>query len=106
MFQTVTLNTAQSALLGEAWRRVFIKHPFEVKSLNDRFLGLGFPSEYKPAVDAGLMRPSHGETPRVLNWYCLTELGQKIVKQAIRKHGRVSCHDTPMISPFKVKVKV
>lgn len=104
-YQTVKLNTATSRLLGEAWRRVFIKYPYETKSLDDPFLGLGTPSEYRPAVEAGLMRPSYREVPRANNWYCLTKLGQEIVKQAIRKHGLPKSF-TPSIMPYKIRVKI
>lgn len=53
------------------------------KSLESAWLGLGFPSEYRAAVQAGLMRPLHGqERPRVLTWYLLTESGVALYREA------------------------
>ncbi len=39
------------------------------------FHGLDYPRHMKKAVAAGLMVPVHGETPRVLCWYRLTDAG-------------------------------
>lgn len=46
------------------------------KPLDKAWLGLGSPTQYKPAVKAGFMRPlNERETPRALNWYLLTPAG-------------------------------
>jgi len=104
-YKTVKLNTAQSRLLGEAWRRMGLG--YKKKTISDNFLGLGFPSEYRPVVEAGLMTPSfRPEMPRVMGWYKLTDVGQRIVKQMIRKHGIPDFMDSPSITPYRIKVKI
>lgn len=66
------------ACLVEAGRRAVLKSD---SSIDGSFVGLGYPSEYKQAIEDGYMKPSFGENERVLNWYCLTEKGKKIVKK-------------------------
>ena len=89
-------------LLGEAWRRLKVG---QKKSVDSPFLGLGYPSQYKAAVQAGLMKPYSTEQPRCMSWYSLTETGQAIVKHMLRKYGYKSCHDTPH-APFKVQIRI
>ena len=95
-----------SGLLSEAMRRIL--HLSETKTLNYKFAGLGTPYQYKEGIKAGLFEPSfRPEIPRVNNWYRLTPLGQKVIKQMIRK-GRIpkDCHDLNNHVPFKVTVYV
>ncbi len=40
--------------------------------------GMQYPSGMKEAVEKGIMRPLDKETPRILGWYCFTELGWKM----------------------------
>ena len=92
--QTVKILTPEGILLWEAMRRMLCMG--KKKSVNDRMLGLGYPSYYKDGVKAGLFVPTFGKTiPRVATWYRLTTLGQAIVKQVIRKKLRSpkNCHD-------------
>jgi hypothetical protein len=94
------------SLISEAMRRIL--HLCEYKILDYEFAGLGSPSQYRDGVTAGFFAPSfHPEIKRVNNWYKLTPLGQKVVKQMIRK-GRVpkSCHDLHNYVPFKVTVYI
>ncbi len=52
------------------------------KSVAEGWLGLGMPSEYRPAVEAGYMTPLHGKaTRRVLNWYLLTDRGVELYRR-------------------------
>lgn len=91
--KTIKIYTAEGKLLWEALRRM--RCLGEKKSLNDNFIGLGFPSEYKAGVEAGLFVPSYGRSyPRTMAWFKLTPLGQLVIKQMIRKK-RVprNCHD-------------
>jgi len=69
-------------LMEEARRRYESFALRDNKPLDKAWLGLGAPSVYKPAVEAGLMAPLHGKaTPRVLNWYLLTEAGVKAYRE-------------------------
>lgn len=68
------LNNKDSRLLFEAFRRLEF---LGTKTIDDKFLGLGTPSAYKSVY----FTSSFGkETPRVNNWYKLTEEGKRIVK--------------------------
>ena len=101
MYKTITLNNEQHILLCEALHRIAIGP--EDRNATSLFLGLGFPSQYRSAVKAGLMEPSFNpETPRVLNWYCLSSTGRKIVNQMIRKYGKKNALKN---MPYTVKVK-
>jgi hypothetical protein len=66
------LSSKNFRLLLEAFRR---KHLLKSE---EKFLGLGFPSDYK----SNLFQSSFGELrPRVMNWFCLTEMGKEKMKQ-------------------------
>ena len=72
--KTVKINTPEGKLLWEAMRRILCLS--KKKKVNDYFIGLGFPSEYKSGVEAGLFVPSYGSAkPRIMAWYRLTTLG-------------------------------
>jgi hypothetical protein len=102
MYKTIILNDDQQWLLTEAWRRMGMDSTPDLV-----FLGLGYPSQYKPVVKAGLMQSSFAETPKVLNWYKLTSDGEKIIKQMIRKHGCPRGGKDPKgFVPHKIKIKV
>jgi hypothetical protein len=40
---------------------------------------LGYPSEVKSLIQKGILTPYSSQTPRVLNWYNLTELGKNTI---------------------------
>ena len=89
----IKISNKVGGLLSEAMRRIY--YLSIEKKLDDKFSGLGSPSMYKQGVISGLFVPSFPpETPRVCNWYTLTPLGQKVIKQMARK-GRCpkSCQD-------------
>ena len=99
------INGKVGELLSEAMRRIYTMGGRQ--SLNYRFAGLGTPSMYKMGVEAGFFEPTWGETPKVNNWYCLTPLGQKIVKQMKRKKlCPKNCQDISNYIPFNVVVCV
>ncbi len=61
------------------WESFASRHPAKY-TLDDAWLGLGVPSQYRKIVDAGYMTALHGRagvhgTPRILNWYKLTPAG-------------------------------
>ena len=104
--KTLKIYSKVGGLLSEAMRRIYCLST--EKSLDYNLAGLGSPSMYEPALKAGLMVPSFPpQTPRVCNWYKLTPLGKKVIKQMVRK-GRVptSCHDMNNHVPFTVTVYV
>ena len=110
--KTLKIYSKVGGLLSEAMRRIYCMGSRPVlgskKKLDYKFSGLGSPSMYAPAVKAGLMKESFPPVhPRVANWYRLTPLGQKVVKQMVRK-GRVpkDCHDMNNHVPFTVTVYV
>jgi len=103
--KTIKIHSYVGSLISEAMRRIL--HLSETKTLDYKFAGLGTPSQYKEGIRKGFFVPSFREVPRVKNWYKLTPLGQKVVKQMIRKN-RVpkNCHDLHNCVPFKVTVYV
>jgi len=73
------LKCQQHTLLCEALRRYTRFHNKE--SLTQAWTGLGFPSEYKMAIKAGLMDyVFDNRTPRIMHWYKLTDRGAEIVQ--------------------------
>jgi hypothetical protein len=80
------LSQRQHVLLIEALRRFDCfavrqdKRKWNLANLQIALTGLGSPSEYKAVTSKGLMMSHRDpETPRVMNWYRLTERGAKIV---------------------------
>lgn len=70
------MSVSIDRLMEEARRRFESFGLRQGRTLKDAWTGLGFPSEYKSVVEAGLMTPVGGKTtPRVLNWYRLTPKG-------------------------------
>lgn len=68
------LKSKDIDLIMEAYRRKFMFH--ENKGLENTWLGLGTPSEYK----SDLFRPFDGKSEkRVRNWYVLTAKGVDIL---------------------------
>ncbi len=89
-------------LLCEALRRYTRFHPGE--DMEMAWTGLGFASEYKPVVDAGLMRFAHHYQPRCNGWLIMTEGGAAIVKVWISQgytYERIERGDLP---PREVEV--
>lgn len=60
----------------EFYRRQYVIGDGTHKDLGN----LGFPSEMKAVVELGLAKPFSDETPRVLNWYSLTEKGHDVLE--------------------------
>ncbi len=63
--------------LLEALRRYHSFHAGE--SPLKAWTGLGTPSGYREVCKLGYMTPVHGEQPRILGWYRLTESGLGVV---------------------------
>jgi hypothetical protein len=72
---------AVQSALSEAERRWRNFAKPEGKTLESAWLGLGYPREYRPAVEAGLMRPLSAERPRCLQWYLLTPAGVRALRR-------------------------
>lgn len=82
----VKLKRDEYLLLVEALRRFeCFAHrqddkPWEPEAMQEAWTGLGYATEYRPAVSAGLMRPIHEmPAPRTMGWWGLTEKGARIV---------------------------
>ncbi len=71
-----SLSAANIRLMNEAIRRYCLFHAGE--SLDFAWIGLGTKSEYRPALDAGLMTFHDGREPykRCMGWLVLTKKGQ------------------------------
>ena len=63
---------------------------YDGKPLTEALAGLGSPSEYKQAYDDGYLVPAYGHiTPRVANWWKLTEKGAAVVGKWLEEgYGR------------------
>lgn len=70
----LNVNEKQFKLILEAYRRKNLMKG--TKTHEDKFLGLGFPSEYK----SKFFKPSFKETRGSNNWYCLTNSGIELLK--------------------------
>jgi len=70
------LKKAQQMILIETWRRL---HMSGKGDMNEKCLTLAFPSEVKTSKE--FLKNSYGsETPRINNWYSLTEKGKELMK--------------------------
>lgn len=75
------LNWKQQVLLEEALRRYWLFA--DGKPLDQAWTGLGYKSDYKSVVNAGLMAPIGPDVPRGLRWFKLTQAGAALVQQWI-----------------------
>lgn len=67
--------------LLECYRRI---HQFNKGSMNENLVLIAYPSEVKAVRDC--FNLSNGkETPRVLNWYNLTDKGKKIISDLMSR---------------------
>lgn len=78
----IKLTIKDKRLLTEAFRRKWVMkydngYGTEVDLKNDKFLGLGSPTEYKSKYFVLSFREK--EIPRVANWYTVNEEGLKII---------------------------
>lgn len=84
---TIKLTSSQYHLLCEALRRFECfavrrdNRKWRIGDLRAAWTGLGYASDYKSVVDAGLMVSVHGIWPRAIGWYQLTEKGARIILQ-------------------------
>ena len=62
--------------LDEIKRRI---KEFKQGDKNAPMIFLGFPSEVKTLVNKNILVPYSKETPRVLNWYNLTDFGKTFI---------------------------
>lgn len=72
----VKFTTTESIQLEEIRRRV---KEFKGGDKNKPMIYLGLPTEVKGLIRKGIIIPYSKETPRVLNWYNLTELGKQYI---------------------------
>lgn len=67
-----------------------------VEDIMKEWTGLGYPSEYKTTVENGFMKPAYLITkPRVLNWYCLTEMGAAVIMYWHNAGFKCKDYETP-----------
>jgi len=79
------LPAKQAWCLNEAIRRynLFHKGDNPLKA----WTGLGYKTDYKPVVDAGLMEFDGDYYPRCIGWLVLTQKGLDIVKPLLNLRG-------------------
>jgi hypothetical protein len=82
------LNKATYSVLCEALRRFQCFHvegdrnkKWNLADLQSAWTGLGYASEYRPAIAGGYMTAAGKYAPRCQGWFKLTEKGAKIVLQ-------------------------
>jgi len=76
------MTTKVRDLLNEAIRRWLLFG--DGKSLETSWTGLGYPSEYKPVIEAGLMEWIRPPKKRCMGWLRLTSKGTEVVRQILR----------------------
>lgn len=86
---TQKLTAQQRRLLTEALRRWQQFNHTGGNTLTTAWTGLGYASDYKPVVDAGLMEFIGKYEKRCMGWLRLTEAGAAIVQQWIDE-GKVA----------------
>ena len=74
---------SQNIVLSEIYRCL---NYFHKGDLSTHLLLLALPSEVKVISEFGFIKPSSTETPRVYNWYNLTEKGKKFFVNYITKY--------------------
>lgn len=72
----------ENELLTEIYRRL---NYFCKGDVNEGLLLLALPSETKVLNQYDILKPYLRETPRTLNWYCLTEKGKKFFSHYTHK---------------------
>ena len=77
----------ENSVFTEIYRRL---NYFHKGNVNERLILLALPSEVKPIKPYGLVKPHRSETPRVLNWYTLTDKGKLFFNNYNRKEHRVN----------------
>ena len=81
MSKTTKLTYRRETLLQEALRRYVQFRAYAGEELTDAWTGLGYRTDYKPVLDAGLMEWALRKPAfRCLGWLRLTEAGAKIVQ--------------------------
>lgn len=73
-------TTEENRMLTEIYRRL---NYFHKGNVNEPFMLLEMPSRAKCLVNISLIEPTCRETPKVLNWYKLTESGKKFFSNYI-----------------------
>ncbi len=76
--KAVKLTPKIQKLLAGALRRYTRFH--KGHKMTDCWTGLGFVTEYKPAINAGLMESATNSQRGCMRWFRLTPAGAKIVK--------------------------
>ena len=72
----MTFTPTEQIQLQEVKRRI---RDFKQGDKNAPMIFLGFPSEVKTLVNKKILVPYSKETPRVLNWYNLTDFGKTFI---------------------------
>lgn len=75
-------SKSENEVLSEIYRRL---NYFHNGDLNTNLLYLAFPSEAKKIAAYGLIQVHGKETPKVLNWYNLTDKGKKFFSNYVTK---------------------
>jgi hypothetical protein len=70
------LNSKDKEVLTEVRRRI---KEFKNSDIHAKMVFLGLPNEAKSLINKGILTPYSTETPRVRNWYNLTELGKQFI---------------------------
>jgi len=70
-------NSKEKEVLKEIDRRLNIFHDGD---LDTRLLLLALPYEVKSLINKKILTCSTSETPRVFNWYRLTEAGKQVYR--------------------------
>lgn len=79
MSETAIYNRQVRGLLLEALRRYTRFH--EGEPLTKCWTGLGYVSEYAPAIKAGFLESATNSGPRCMRWFRLTDKGAGVVRQ-------------------------
>lgn len=85
MNKSVKYSAHLNRLLVEAARR-YCRFNTDNKPLTEAWTGLGTPAQYRPAYEAGLMKPLDVRMqPRINIWWVLTEKGAAVVDTMIKR---------------------
>ena len=85
-----TLSPKVEALMVEAERRFALFGKNYGSDITKAYIGLGYPSDYRPATRMGLMECTHVERERTMGWYKFTTQGIALFRERARLRERAS----------------
>jgi hypothetical protein len=72
----------ENIVLSEIYRTI---NYFHEGNMNEKLMILEYPSKVKSIIELGIIVPYSNQTPKVLNWYSLTDKGKNFFRKYLTK---------------------